>query len=133
MRQEKPIYFKDECTINGGFKRVGSVNQKLSDTDIQRFFQERLASVDAHVLENKVLGVYWLKSCGSVFCFQNAKCNTNVPRNYLGHLIELYQLQTIQTSIIWEPVSLIRVSPIDIQVQHITVWPRSMIKLTSMP
>lgn len=58
LRYEKPIYIKDAGPLNGGFKRVGSVNQKITDKDSQSFFQERLHSPDAQVLnETKITDI----------------------------------------------------------------------------
>lgn len=51
-------------------------------------------SVDVNFREfanqSRVLGVYWFRSCDAGFCFQNANCNTNVPGDYLGHLLQLH-------------------------------------------
>jgi len=47
-------------------------------------------SVDVNFKEyanqRRVLGIYWLKTCGANFCFQNASCNTNAPGRSLGFL-----------------------------------------------
>ena len=44
---QKPIYIKDAGPIKGGFKRVGATNIRLTDSDIQRYYQARMGSPDA--------------------------------------------------------------------------------------
>jgi hypothetical protein len=34
----------------------------------------------------RVLGLYWLRSCGGTFCFQKSDCGSNAPDDILGRL-----------------------------------------------
>jgi len=52
LKYEKPIYIKDAGPLKGGYRRVGSVDQRLTDKDLQKYFQERLASPDAQILKD---------------------------------------------------------------------------------
>lgn len=67
----------------------------LSDLSASVDAQNRLVwlSVDAAFTglagQPRVLGLYWLKSCGGSFCFQNCKCDCNAPDRCLGQLIVL--------------------------------------------
>lgn len=55
LRTEKPIYIRDAGSLKGGYKRIGSVDVRLTDRDAQRFYQEREKAPDAHVLEDTSL------------------------------------------------------------------------------
>ena len=44
---QKPIYIKDAGPIKGGFRRIGASNIRLSDSDVQRYYQERMGAPDA--------------------------------------------------------------------------------------
>jgi len=55
LRNEKPIYIKDAGPIKGGYKRIGSVNCRLTDRDVHRFYHEREGAPDAHVFKGTSL------------------------------------------------------------------------------
>jgi len=52
---EKPIYIMDAGPIKGGYKRVGSSDINLNDNDVKRFYQAKLRSLDAQVLDDTTL------------------------------------------------------------------------------
>ncbi|MEM2875218.1 MAG: ATP-binding protein [Candidatus Hadarchaeales archaeon] len=49
-RFQKPVYLKDAGPIKGGFKRLGATNLRLTDSDVQKYYQERMGSPDAQPL-----------------------------------------------------------------------------------
>ena len=50
LKYQKPIYVTDAGPIKGGHKRVGATDIRLTDTDVQRYYHERLGAPDAQVL-----------------------------------------------------------------------------------
>jgi ATP-dependent DNA helicase RecG len=52
---QKPIYLKDAGPIKGGFKRLGATDVRLTDSDIQRYYQERMGSPDAQPLSGATI------------------------------------------------------------------------------
>lgn len=55
LKNEKPIYIKDADPIKGGYKRIGSVDIRLTDRDVHIFYQQREGSLDALVLKDTLL------------------------------------------------------------------------------
>ena len=53
LKYQKPIYIKDAGPLKGGYKRVGATDLRLTDTDLQKFFQERIGSPDAQPVKGK--------------------------------------------------------------------------------
>ncbi|OQX20643.1 MAG: hypothetical protein BWK75_04660 [Candidatus Altiarchaeales archaeon A3] len=49
-KYQKPIYIKDAGPIKGGFRRLGSADLKLTDSDVARYYQERAGSPDAQLV-----------------------------------------------------------------------------------
>lgn len=47
---QKPIYIQDAGPIKGGFRRVGATDIRLTDSDVQRYYQERRGSPDAQLV-----------------------------------------------------------------------------------
>ncbi len=50
LHYQKPIYVKDAGPLKGGFKRVGATDIRLSDSDISRYYRERMGAPDAQPL-----------------------------------------------------------------------------------
>lgn len=46
-KHEKPIYIKDAGPIKGGFKRLGATDIRLSDSDVERYYQDRAGTPDS--------------------------------------------------------------------------------------
>lgn len=54
-KYQKPIYIKDAGPLKGGFKRIGASDVRLTDTDIARFYQERLESPDGTLVKGATI------------------------------------------------------------------------------
>ena len=52
---QKPVYVKDVGPIKGGFKRVGAADIRLTDSDIERYYQARMGSPDATLVNGATI------------------------------------------------------------------------------
>lgn len=74
--------------------RVTNPQPQVTLSDLKYVFnnssREVTLTVDVNFKEYasqpRVLGVYWLRTCGADFCFQNSNCSTNTPGRHLGYL-----------------------------------------------